>query len=227
MQKFWKNLFVKSRLGVAQTSYLRPQEVLGVLLALVVGGGVIYFHINYLGPLYSQMVESDRKLATLGSDVDRLKTEVKRKKVDTEKFDIAMEKLKDFEVSYLSDKQNGQVKLINEINELAAKNQVRLTDGMEFELAKVELPSVEGQKTRRLTTSDQTKEQLAYPGIVLKFDVVGPYYNMRRFIKAVEASKQFMLIQLGELSSENVKEGGGADIVQVSFQITAFFQRGD
>ncbi len=227
MQKFWKNLFVKSRLGVAQTSYFRFQEVLGLLLVFVIGGGVIYFHINHLGPVYSQMVEADRKLATLGSDVDRLKTEVKRKKSDTEKFDIAMEKLKDFEVGYLSDKQNGQVKLINEINELAAKNQVRLTDGMEFEPAKVELPPVEGQKTRRLTASDQTKEQLAYPGIVLNFDAVGPYYNMRRFIKAVEASKQFMLIQLGELSSENIKEGGGADFVQVNFQITAFFQRGD
>ena len=98
---------------------------------------------------------------------------------------------------------------------------------MEFEPAKVELPPTEGQKTRRLTANDQNNEQLAYPGIVLRFYVVGPYYNMRRFIKAVEASKQFMLIQLGELSSENVKEGGGADIVQVSFQITAFFQRGD
>ncbi|HNJ43460.1 MAG TPA: hypothetical protein PKZ53_23455, partial [Acidobacteriota bacterium] len=146
MQKFWKNLFVKSRLGVAQTSYLRPQEILGILLIFVIGSGVVYFHVSYLGPLDSQRVEADRKLATLGSDVDRLKTEVKRKRIDTEKFDIAMEKLKDFEVSYLSDKQNGQVKLINEINELAAKNQVRLTDGMEFEPAKVELPPTEGQK---------------------------------------------------------------------------------
>ncbi|MBI4748901.1 MAG: hypothetical protein HY774_10465 [Acidobacteria bacterium] len=227
MQKLWKNLFVKSRLGVAQTSYLRLQEVLGILVALVIGGGVMYFHSNYLGPLYSQVTEADRKLATLGSDVDRLKTEVRRKKVDTQQFETAMEKLKDFEVSYLSDQQGGQVKLINEINELAGKNQVRLADGMEFEPAQFELPPVEGQKTQRLTATDQDKEQLNYPGIVVKFEAVGPYYNIRRFIKAVEGSKQFMLIELGELTSENVKDGGGgADVVQVSFQITAFFQRG-
>jgi len=83
-----------------------------------------------------------------------------------------------------------------------------------------------------------TKWQSFYPGIAVMVTVEGQYTDVRRFIRDVERSKQFVVINEVELqrATENtapvtVEEGGGSgtrgSLVTLQLNMTTYFQRGE
>jgi Tfp pilus assembly protein PilO len=86
-----------------------------------------------------------------------------------------------------------------------------------------------------------TKWQSFYPGIAVMVTVEGEYQNVRHFIRDVERSKQFVVINEVELqrASQNnqaapVEEGGAgggsgtrASLVTLQLSMSTYFQRPD
>jgi hypothetical protein len=85
------------------------------------------------------------------------------------------------------------MELYEELNQLIIKNGVRNTSGPTYTPL-----DPEGTKTTTGRTTT-TKWQSYYPGVAVMVTVEGQYENVRRFIRDVERSKQFVVINEVEL----------------------------
>jgi Tfp pilus assembly protein PilO len=65
-----------------------------------------------------------------------------------------------------------------------------------------------------------------YPGIGIAVTVEGPYANLRRFLREVEASKQFIIINAVELEGvTDANSQSGAALVSLHLDMATYFQR--
>jgi len=89
------------------------------------------------------------------------------------------------------------------LNDLIRSNGLRNTSGPSFTPLE---PT--GNKTPQqvLASSDRqstAKWQSVYPGIAVSVTVEGPYQNVRHFVRDIETSRQFLVINEVELESVN------------------------
>lgn len=118
--------------------------------------------------------------------------------------------------------------LYDQLNQLMVKNGLRNTSGPTY----APLDPL-GTKTTP-GTSTNTKYQTAYPGIAVAVTVEGPYQNLRQFIKDIERSKQFVIINEVELQRAKENEspvagasgsGTRASLVSLQLSMATYFQR--
>jgi hypothetical protein len=140
----------------------------------------------------------------------------------------------DFEDKHLLRVDQGRLDLYEELNQLIIKNGVRNTAGPTY----TTLDPAGTKSTSGKTVV--TKWQSFYPGIAVMVTVEGEYQNVRHFIRDVERSKQFVVINEVELqrASQNntpasLEEGGGggagsgtrASLVTLQLNMATYFQR--
>jgi Tfp pilus assembly protein PilO len=123
--------------------------------------------------------------------------------------------------------------LYGELNQLIVKNNVRNTSGPTY----TPLEPAGTKSTSGKTVV--TKWQSFYPGIAVTVTVEGEYQNVRRFIRDVERSKQFVVINEVELqratqnnapaSAEEGPAGSGSgtrgSLVTLQLNMATYFQR--
>ena len=127
----------------------------------------------------------------------------------------------------------GRLDLYEELNQLILKNGVRNTSGPTY-------TTLDPSGTKSISGKTVvTKWQSFYPGIAVMVTVEGEYQNVRHFIRDVERSKQFVVINEVELqrASQNnapasLEEGGGgagsgtrASLVTLQLNMATYFQR--
>jgi Tfp pilus assembly protein PilO len=98
-----------------------------------------------------------------------------------------------FETESLPRQDQGRMDLYEELNALIIKNGVRNTSGPTYAALEPEGTRAAGGRTVI------TKWQSFYPGVAVVVTVEGQYENIRRFIRDVEKSKQFLVINEVEL----------------------------
>jgi Tfp pilus assembly protein PilO len=98
-----------------------------------------------------------------------------------------------FETDFLPRQEEGRMELYEELNQLIIKNGVRNTSGPTYTALEPEGTKTTGGK------NIATKWQSFYPGVAVMVTVEGQYENVRRFIRDVERSKQFVVINEVEL----------------------------
>lgn len=104
--------------------------------------------------------------------------------------------LQDFEETRLSPSDEGRMAIYQELNELIRRNALRATGGIKYSpLDPLGTQTQPGASTR---TGD-AKWQSVYPGLGVSLTVEGPYSNVRRFVRDIEASRQFVIINAVEL----------------------------
>ena len=128
--------------------------------------------------------------------------------------------------------------LYEELNQLIIKNNVKNTSGPTYTaLDPTGTKSTSGK-------SVTTKWQSFYPGTAVMVTVEGEYQNVRRFIRDIERSRQFVVINEVELqrASQNnapasAEEGGGGaavagagsgtrgSLVTLQLNMATYFQR--
>ncbi|MBD0371541.1 MAG: hypothetical protein ICV60_11935 [Pyrinomonadaceae bacterium] len=110
--------------------------------------------------------------------------------------------LQDFEETKLSPSEEGRMAIYEELNDLIRRNALRTTGGIKYS----PLDPLGEQQTGTGTSSTRTgnaKWQSVYPGLGVGLTVEGPYANVRRFIRDIEASRQFVIINAIELEGAN------------------------
>ena len=113
--------------------------------------------------------------------------------------------LERFEIDHLGQASSGTKTVIEELNRLILKNNLRISGGVNFRQLQETAPAAEGQtsRARRPSTSgDETGqriEQSVFPGIGVTLTVEGVYPNLRRLIRDIEADRQFVVINTVEL----------------------------
>lgn len=118
------------------------------------------------------------------------------------------ESLRDFESSRLDASSTGRMSLYSELNDLIRSNGLRNTSGPSYTpLAPV---GTKGQVQPTATAQQQSnaKWQSIYPGISVSVTVEGPYQSVRHFVRDIETSRQFLIINAVEL--EGVTQSSAA-----------------
>jgi len=143
------------------------------------------------------------------------------------------ERLEKFEGDRLVGRDAGRVTLYNTLIQLIRGNNLRNTSGPAYTYLEAK-----GAGAAQTTRTTNTKWQSLYPGITVTVTVEGQYANLRHFIRDIESSNQFIIINAVELeratetdTGASVPEGAPAPaaprstLVSLRVDMAAYFRR--
>jgi Tfp pilus assembly protein PilO len=204
----------------------------GAIMLLVVIVGYFYF----LLPARSQgellLRERDRLQKQL-----RVAREDAHRDLDTK---ATVQKITDslerFEDIGLVESNKGRMSLYEELNQLIRKNGLRNTSGPTYAALEPLGSKTQEPAAASAGKSAVTKWQSIYPGIAVAVTVDGQYQNLRHFVRDIESSKQFLIINAVELERATesnaqltaegaAKSGTGSALVSLRLDLATYFQR--
>lgn len=110
----------------------------------------------------------------------------------------------DFETRFLRPSSIGQGAIYQQINGLIAAYGLVNTTGPDYTPLGINLQSNNGQQSEK--ESGRAKFQSLFPGDYVTMTVEGNYQNLRRFIREIETSNQFIVISAVELEPAETEE---------------------
>lgn len=208
-------------------------EILGLGVSALILIIVIISYAYFLVPARSRREALQLERARLQTQL-RNSQDIIRQGQDTE-FTVTKitESLEGFQNNRLSNAGQGRMSLYGELNQLIRNNSLRNTSGPSY----TPLISATAKQNTSGTKSASTKWQSVYPGIGVTLTVEGQYQNLRRFIRDLEVSKQFIIINAIELeratetNSVASSDAGGASgprnsLVSLRLDMATYFQLG-
>lgn len=217
-------------LGVAEIGGLAGAAVL-LLLAFV-----SYFY--FLSPAYSKLESLQRERSRLQTQL-RVAQEGYQHNADTKSTVATINaSLESFETGHLAARGTGRMALYTELNQLIRRNGLRNTAGPTYSvLAPL---GIKGQQQAAGSTDRQgnAKWQSVFPGIGVSVTIEGAYQNLRHFLRDIETSRQFLIINAVELESgteSNTLPAGDAATsragqrgapISLRLEMATYFQRG-
>jgi Tfp pilus assembly protein PilO len=219
--------FLESRRG----KMFGVAEVVALAGSCLVFALVLMSYIYFLIPARSRLASLKVDLKQTQTNLQTLDTLINKDQTTKETVDRAAVSLNKFETDHLMRVTQGRMDLYEELNQLIVKNNVRNTSGPTYTTL-----DAAGTKSNSGKTVI-TKWQSFYPGIAVMVTVEGEYQNVRRFIRDVERSKQFVVINEVELqrASQNnapasAEEGGAGSgtrgsLVTLQLNMATYFQR--
>jgi Tfp pilus assembly protein PilO len=114
------------------------------------------------------------------------------------------ESLQRFENERLAGRNEGRMVLYTQLNDLIRRNSLRNTAGPNYVALQplgAEDQQQQGRGAATRQRSGNARWQSIYPGIGVNVTVEGAYQNLRRFLRDIELSKQFIVINAVELES--------------------------
>jgi Tfp pilus assembly protein PilO len=225
------------KLRVSEFLESRRGKMFGVAEVVALAGSCLVFalvlmsYIYFLIPARSRLASLNVELKQTETNLQTLGTVINKDQTTKETVDRAAVSLNKFEADHLMRVTQGRMDLYEELNQLIVKNKVRNTSGPTYTTL-----DPAGAKSNSGKTVI-TKWQSFYPGIAVMVTVEGEYQNVRRFIRDVERSKQFVVINEVELqrASQNnapasAEEGGAGSgtrgsLVTLQLNMATYFQR--
>lgn len=206
-------------------------EILALSVSLLILLLVVISYVYFLVPARSRRETLQSERTRLQSQL-RSSQEIIRKGQDTQSSVTKItESLDEFQSYYLSSAGQGRMGLYGELNQLIRKNGLRNTAGPAY----TPLVSSTTKQSPGETRSASTKWQSVYPGIAVSLTVEGQYQNLRRFIRDLEVSKQFIIVNAIELerateaNSAASFDGANAprnSLVSLRLDMATYFQLG-
>ena len=195
---------------------------------------VLLSNLYFLVPARSRLASLNADLKQTQANLQTLGTVFTKDQNTQQTVDRAASSLTRFEADHLMRVDQGRMDLYDELNQLIVKNGVRNTSGPTYTAL-----DPAGTKSSSGKTV-VTKWQSFYPGIAVMVTVEGEYQNVRHFIRDVERSKQFVVINEVELQRASqtngpvsADEGGGGgagsgtrgSLVTLQLNMATYFQR--
>lgn len=187
--------------GTRQRSALGLSEVLALAAASVLLLAAILSYLFLLVPQRS-------RLQALNSESEELQRVLKTTEVlmgdrrDTQvRVSEILTSLDRFEIDHLGQSSSGTKTVIEELNRLILKNNLRISGGITYTQLQETAPGADANQARRRTGEDTAARvvQSVFPGIGVSLTVEGTYANLRRFIRDIEADRQFVVVNTVEL----------------------------
>lgn len=218
--------FVQSRrgkmFGIAEVAALA-----GSCLVLLL---VLLSYLYFLVPARSRVSSLEQDKARLQANLQTLKGVVNKEQTTKEQVDRIAASLGEFESGYLQREAEGRLDFYDELNQIIVKNNLRNTSGPTY----TPLDALGAEKTVA-GKSITTKWQSFYPGIAVMVTVEGQYQDIRRFVRDIERSKQFVIINQVELqranensapaSADEAASSPGGSLISLQLNLATYFQR--
>jgi Tfp pilus assembly protein PilO len=191
---------------------------------------VLLSYLYFLVPTRSRVASLNEDKARLRSNLEKLQGVVSQDRNTKDQVDRVATSLTDFEAGHLPRPGEGRLEFYDELNQLIVKNGLRNTSGPTY-------TPLDPTGTKAVGKSTTTKWQSFYPGIAVLVTVEGQYHQLRHFIRDLERSKQFTIINQVELqranennapaSAEGAEGPSGApgSIISLQLNLTTYFQR--
>jgi Tfp pilus assembly protein PilO len=207
-------------------------EILGLGASLFLLLIVVISYVYFLVPARSRRDELQQERARLQTQL-RSSQDIIREGQDTQSTVTKItESLDAFQNYRLSSAGEGRMGLYGELNQLIRKNALRNTSGPAY----TPLASSTTKQSPGETRSASTKWQSVYPGIAVSVTVEGQYQNLRRFIRDLELSKQFIIVNAIELeratetntaaSLDPIANANRNSLVSLRLDLATYFQLG-
>jgi Type II secretion system (T2SS), protein M subtype b len=209
---------------------LNSREILAGLLSVIAVALTVAYYFTSLKPeqekLNSLKAEYDKQIKVLVAG----KTGTGPGHVAVDSGRTSLESLETFNAKHLKSLSKGRIELIDEVNELAKKNGVTLTNGINMTLD----TGADQLKAEKSSKGQSSKKKIAdmiagaFPHLEVTMTVFGPYPNLRNFITELERSKQFLIVNsLGLTNQQEATAGrgsrGGAGL-SLSISLSAYFR---
>jgi Tfp pilus assembly protein PilO len=225
---------VSSRFGNFLSS--RKSSMFGIAEIVALAGSCLILLLVLLSYLYFMIPARSRRTA-LTAERAQLQTNLQKSQEILLKEQNTQDtvrritgSLNDFETVSLQREELGRMELYDQLNQLIVKNGLRNTSGPTY----TPLEPIGSKTSPGKSTS--TKWQTAYPGIAVAVTVEGPYQNIRNFIKDIERSKQFVIINEVELQRATQSDAGPSvptesgsgtrgSLVSLQLSMATYFQR--
>jgi hypothetical protein len=172
------------------------------LLALITIFAYFYFYLPAHSRLASAQVERDR----LQTQLRASKSLFEENTSTSESVDQRIASVKDFEGNWLAVSGTGRLALYAELNNLIRSNGLRNTAGPSYAPLEPVGTKTQIQPTASAEKQSNAKWQTIYPGIAVSVTVEGPYQSVRHFVRDIETSRHFLIINAVEL--ERVTQSG-------------------
>src|SRR5829696_1756172 len=217
----------------------RRGKMFGVAEVAALAGSCFVLVLVLLSYLYF-LVPARSRLASLNADLKQTQTNlqtldgvVDKEQNTKQNVDRAAESLNKFETEHLMRADEGRMDSFRELNEMIVKNNLRNTSGPTY--TPLDPAGTKANSGKTVVT----KWQSFYPGTAVMVTVEGEYQNVRRFIRDIERSRQFVVINEVELqrASQNnapasAEEGGAGagsgtrgSLVTLQLNMATYFQR--
>lgn len=198
------------RVGIKSIPKLSPSlklskiELAALILSLAAIGGVLGYYLKSLTPVQTQ-------LARVQKEVDEQKSVVtvfgKEGPSQKEKVKLATDSLSAFRSGWLKPYNQGRIAAINEINGLVKSDEVHLTSGLSLAMVTNKAGSKDKVASKRKKNGEFLLD--VYPRVQMTFVVLGDYKHIRKFLKDLQASKQFLVINSISIVPQDQKQGRG------------------
>jgi Tfp pilus assembly protein PilO len=225
-----------SKRRVSQFFESRRGKMFGVAEVAAVAGScfvlalVLLSYLYFLVPARSRVASLNVELKQVQTNLQTLNGVVNQEQTTKQTVDQVTGSLEKFESENLMRPDQGRMDLYEELNQLIVKNNLRNTSGPTY--TPLDPSGTKSTSGKSVTT----KWQSFYPGIAVMVTVEGQYQDVRRFIRDLERSRQFVVINEVELqrASQNnapasADEGGSGSrgsVVSLQLNMATYFQRG-
>ncbi len=206
-------------------------EIIALAVSCLILVLVLFSYLYFLIPARSQTTSLTAELTQLRTNLTKFKDIVIKENTTQDTVKRITDSLNDFETVTLQRQEQGRMELYDQLNQLMVKNGLRNTSGPTY----APLDSTGTKSTPGRSTN--TKYQTAYPGIAVAVTVEGPYQNLRQFVKDIERSKQFVIINEIELQrardnndvaatvATEGSSGTRGSLVSLQLSMATYFQR--
>jgi len=215
-----------------QPGIVGPAELIGLVGSLLILVLVVVSYLYFLLPARSRLQTLQLERTRIQSQLRNLQEVVRQGQSTDATVQNITQSLAAFESDRLVRAQVGRMSLYDSLNKLISKNSLRNTSGPTY--ASLDPTGSKGGAIG--AKSVNTKWQSIYPGIAISLTVEGQYQNLRRFVRDIEASNRFLIINSVELeratetdsTSPAAASPAGASrgsLVSLRLEMATYFQR--
>lgn len=185
-------------------------EWVALVTTLIFASGITYYYLDSTQPLRSKLSELRTKEKTLQN---KIKETTEKQHVLDEQLanrDKILTSLESFE-DRLHNRKTGITAVINEVNQIAKANHVKVGDVSFRTDAPEVLPEAKPGASPGTTPTPppitrRDKLPVVYEGLGIDTTVEGDYADLRRFIAALERSRNFVIVNAVTLQSIDEKQ---------------------
>jgi Tfp pilus assembly protein PilO len=196
-----------------QRSMFGLPELAGLAASLLILICAVFAYLYFLVPSYSRLSTLQRERTLLQEQLRGAQEGMTRNtdaQATVEEINLSVER---FENQRLPSRNEGRMSLYNALNQMIHSNALRNTSGPTYVALDALGTNAPGQARTAAAANKpgNAKWQSLFPGIGVSVTVEGQYANLRRFMRDLEASNQFLVINDVELEkATNTDEAAAA-----------------
>lgn len=178
-------------------------EIAAVGLASLLVLAAILFYVFKVVPSENDLTRHRSERNRLESELASAKSKYGNISSTQTQVDKLVSSVSDFEMNYLPAATNGRIALYQRLNGLIASYGLVNTSGPDY--APLDAPD-QGQNNQSDAERGRAKFRSLFPGMYVTMTVEGSYPNLRRFIREIEAGREFVIVSSVELQPSDTEK---------------------